>query len=85
MHVNAHKVTCGNSGPVRVKGGMSLRNGMWHGLRNDIIMRNLIYGKWCKEKIQQESLRACLPRLFGRQFERAIDLPVHLLLLFKQG
>ena len=29
--------------PVRVKGGMSLRNGMWHGLRNDIIMRNLIY------------------------------------------
>ena len=40
MHVNAHKVTCGNSGPVRVKGGMSLRNGMWHGLRNDIIMEN---------------------------------------------
>ena len=29
--------------PVRVNGGMSLRNGMWHGLRNDIIMRNLIY------------------------------------------
>ena len=28
---------------VRVKDGMSLRNGMWHGLRNDIIMRNLIY------------------------------------------
>ena len=28
---------------VRVKGGMSLRNGMWHGLRNDIIMRHLIY------------------------------------------
>ena len=25
---------------MRVKGGMSLRNGMWHGLRNDIIMRN---------------------------------------------
>ena len=34
---------------VRVKGGMSVRNGMWHGLRKDIIMRNLIYGKWCKE------------------------------------
>ena len=31
---------------VRVKDGMSLRNGMWLGLRNDIIMRNLIiYGK----------------------------------------
>ena len=27
---------------VTVKGGMSLRNGMWHGLRNDIIMWNLI-------------------------------------------
>ena len=35
--------------PVRVKGGMSLRNGMWHGLRNDIIMRNVKYGKWRKE------------------------------------
>ena len=34
---------------VRVKGGISLRNGMWHGLRKDIIMRNLIYGKWRKE------------------------------------
>ena len=30
---------------VRVKGGMSLRNGMWHGLRNDIIMRNVIYAE----------------------------------------
>ena len=28
-----------------VKGGMSLRNGMWHGLRNDIIMRDVKYGK----------------------------------------
>ena len=65
---------------------MSLRNGMWHGLRNDIIMQNLIYGKWRKEKkIQQESMRASLPRLFWRQFERAIDLPVHLLLLLQQG
>ena len=34
---------------VRVKGGMSLRNGVWHGLRNDIIMRNIIYGEWGKE------------------------------------
>ena len=30
---------------VRVKDGMSLRNGMWHGLRNDIIMRNVIYAE----------------------------------------
>ena len=34
---------------VRVKGGKSLRNGMWHGLRNDIIMRNVKYGNWRKE------------------------------------
>ena len=37
------------SDPVRVKSGMSLRNGMWHGLRNDIIMQNLVYRKWRKE------------------------------------
>ena len=34
---------------VRVKGGMSLRNGTWHGLQNEIIMRNVKYGKWRKE------------------------------------
>ena len=28
---------------VRVKDGMNLRNGMWHGLRNVIIVRNTIY------------------------------------------
>ena len=33
-----------------LNGGMSLRNGMWHDLRNSIILRNLIYGKWRKEK-----------------------------------
>ena len=27
---------------VRVKGETSLRNGTWHGLRNDIIERNVI-------------------------------------------
>ena len=27
------------------KGRMSVRNGMWHGLRNDIIMRNVIYAE----------------------------------------
>ena len=36
-------------GTVRVKGGMSFRNGMWHGLRNDTIMRNVKYGNWRKE------------------------------------
>ena len=38
-----------------------------------------------RKKIQQESMRASLPLLFWRQFERSIDLPVHLLLLLKQG
>ena len=39
---------------VRVKGGMHLRNGMRHGLQNDIIMRDVIYAecskKWMKLK-----------------------------------
>ena len=30
---------------VRVKGGRSLWNGMWHCLRNDTIMRNVIYAE----------------------------------------
>ena len=34
---------------VRVKGGMSFRNGTWHGLRNHIIIQNVKYGKWRKE------------------------------------
>ena len=49
---------------VRVKGGMSLRNGMWHGLRNDISIS-------AKKYVKQKSilLRASLPRLFfGRRF-----------------
>ena len=32
---------------VRLKGGMSC--GMWHGMRNDIIIQNAIYRKWHKE------------------------------------
>ena len=44
---------------VRVKGAMSLPNGMWHGLRNDIIMRNLIYGKW-RKKINLTGKHACV-------------------------
>ena len=43
------EVMLGSPNAVKVKGGMSLRNGMWHGLRNDIIMRNVKYGKWRKE------------------------------------
>ena len=30
---------------VKIRGGMSLPNGMWHGLRNDIIMWNVIYAE----------------------------------------
>ena len=68
---------------VRVKEGMSLRNGMWHGLRNDITMAQ-------KKKMAQTNklnrkARASLPRLFWRQFEGATALLVHLLLLLKQG
>ena len=33
---------------MRVKGGMSLRNGTWDGLQNDVIMRNVKFGKWRK-------------------------------------
>ena len=39
----------GQISPVSVKGGMSLRNGMWRGLRNDKIMRNVKCGNWRKE------------------------------------
>ena len=70
-----------NQWTVRVKGGMNLLSGMWHGLRNDIIMRNLIYRKWRKKK----NSTGKHARYFWRQFERAIDLLVHLLLLLKQG
>ena len=35
--------------PVRAKGGMCLWNGMWHSLRNDIIMQNVIYADCVKE------------------------------------
>ena len=43
---------------------MSLRNGIWHGLRNDIIMRNVKYGKWRKEINQTEKTCARLYRAF---------------------
>ena len=35
---------------VKVKGGIKLRNGMWQGLRNDIVMRNVIHAEWPKVK-----------------------------------
>ena len=44
-------------GSVRVKGGKSLRNGMWHGVRSGIIMRNTIYAgnKLTEERITLSS------------------------------
>ena len=47
---------------VRVKGWMSLRNGMWHGVRNGIIMRNTIYAG---NKLIEERI------LFSRQFYKS--------------
>ena len=34
---------------------MSLRNGMWHGLRNDIVMRNVIYEMAQRNKLNRKS------------------------------
>ena len=47
---------------VRVKDGKSLRNGMWHGVRNGIIMRNTIYAG---NKLTEERF------LFSRQFYKS--------------
>ena len=47
---------------MRVKGGKSLRNGMWHGVRNGIIMRNTIYAA---NKLTEERI------LFPRQFYKS--------------
>ena len=47
---------------MRVKGGMSLRNGMWNGVRNGIIMRNTIYAG---NKLTEERI------LFSRQFYKS--------------
>ena len=50
---------------VRVKGGKSLRNGMWHGVRNGIIMRNTIYAG---NKLSEERI------LFSRQFYKSCSI-----------
>ena len=48
--------------PVRVKGGKSLRNGMWNGGRKGIIMRNTIYAVY---KLTEERV------MFSRQFYKS--------------
>ena len=47
---------------VRVKGGKSLRNGMWNGVRNGIILRNTIYEG---NKLTEERV------MFSRQFYKS--------------
>ena len=49
MAATAFGVAVVSQGGGRVKDGMSLRNGMWHGLWNDIIMRNVKYENVAKE------------------------------------
>ena len=53
---------CDDNIAVRVKGGMSLRNGMWNGVRNGIIMRNTIYEG---NKLTEERI------MFSRQFYKS--------------
>ena len=48
-------------GSVRVRGEMSLRTGMWDGVRNGIIMLNTIYGG---KKLTEERV------MFSRQFDK---------------
>ena len=55
----------------RVKGGMSLQNGMWHGLPNDIIMRNVIYGNAQRNKLNRKSYARLCRVLFGRRLSLA--------------
>ena len=55
----------------RVKGGMSLQNGMWHGLPNDIIMRNVIYGNVQRNKLNRKSYVRLCRVFFGRRLSLA--------------
>ena len=50
---------------ARVKGRMSLRNDMWHGVWDGIIMRNMIYAG---NKLTEEGV------LFSRQFYKSSSL-----------
>ena len=45
---------------------MTLPNGMWHDLRNGIIMQNVIYAEWLKEINSTQKLS-----IFWHQFEEA--------------
>ena len=55
---------------------MSLWNGMWHGLRNDIIMRNLMAQKK-KNKLNGEACARLFRAFLWRQFEGATAFPVY--------
>ena len=49
---------------------------MWHGLRNDIIMRNVIYGNGAKKyaHTRVSAARFCGRRFFWHKFEGATAL-----------
>ena len=61
QHLNRHVIVM-IIYAVRVKGGKSLRNGMWNGVRNGIIMRNTIYAG---NKLTEGRI------LFSRQFYKS--------------
>ena len=63
MLYNTSDILRGSRCPVRVKGGKSLRTGMWNGVRNGIIMRNTIY---VGNKLQTEERV-----MFSRQFNKS--------------
>ena len=55
-YINMRRLSCISTGwdgvmAVRVKGGMSLQNDMWHSLRNDIITRKVIFAEWQRNKL----------------------------------
>ena len=58
---------------------MSLQNGMWHGLPNDIIMRNVIYGNGVKNKLNRKSAAS----FFGRRLFFGTNLKEKLLCWLK--
>ena len=54
---------------VRVKDEMSLWNGMWHGLGNDIIMRNVIHDMAQRNEINRKACALLCRAFLSRQVE----------------
>ena len=61
---------------------MSLRNGIWHGLQNDIIMQNVKYRKWRKELNNTEKhARVFVAPSFGANLSEQLRMHALLVLL----